>query len=99
MNTDIVIRVISVMFLLGVIFLAFYSLYRLMNTVAKLHIKLDELEKEAKDAKTTAEVVATFEKLKVISADCWHQSLYSKISVIKAILDTKYNIYKEMDEK
>lgn len=85
MNNQTLIIAIFVVFLLVVV----YFLWKLVASSDKLHLRIDEVEKEAKLAKTPDEILLVLHKLKSIDDDCWHKSYGARIRVVQAIIETK----------
>lgn len=95
--------------LILMLILLFFALYYLISSSTILHKELDELKKEAINAKTDSEISLAYEHLKAISKKLWHKSFETKFIEIKTILETKnkylneeqyvYVIYDPLQEK
>lgn len=81
---------------LVIIFGAIASIMYLIKSAQKIHVKLDIVEKEAKDANTEDELTTAWENLKIVNKECWHRSFGSRVIKIRTILETKYELlYKD----
>ena len=77
---------------LVIVFGAIASIMYLIKSAQKVHVKLDIVEKEAKDANTEDELITAWENLKVVNKECWHRSFGTRVIKIKTILETKYQL-------
>jgi hypothetical protein len=71
--------------------------YHLSSIAAKLHAKLDRIQEMARNAKTLDATVKAFDELSMLKADCWHHTFAYRYLEIRAVLTTKYDIYKEQE--
>jgi hypothetical protein len=88
---ELFIEVCKVLFLPAIFCLIGFGLWYLLKDAMVLHEKLDDLKKRAKLANEKNELSSIHAELTVISKACWHKTLYSKVSEIAAILETKLN--------
>lgn len=82
-------------FLILIVVLAIFGLWHMVKSAWELHIELDLLLIDAKQAETKKELQFVWEKLKEVSKKCWHKSFNEKVIEIKVIIETKHKYLKE----
>jgi len=68
-----------------------WGIIRVSKNESLLNKRFDDLELKAKNAETLEEIKAALEKLIELDNDSWHKLHGSRLTVIKTILQLKYN--------
>jgi hypothetical protein len=87
--TRLVIDVILVLLIAGML----YALYKIVEKSQKTHEKLNCLLKRAKSCNNKDELSTLYEELVHIHKhECWHRSFGQKVTEIKTVIETKYEM-------
>lgn len=80
--------------LISIIVLAIWSIIDLSNKSQKLWARIYDMEERVDKAETEEKLLELWEELKVLSKDSPHSTYGSHLSVMSAVLKTKYKYIK-----
>ena len=84
--------------ILTIIVLSFviFAIFKLISITKTLNIKINNIEFDANEAKTTEELEIVWDNLKIINKQCWHRTFGTRLFRIKTFIETKHRMLNKL---